>query len=437
MFKKLIFILLIFLVLSCTESFQQHFNQLQNNNTLNIEYSFENFTVKVSPHNYVTHKNALVMNVQTLNEKNVKEISIIIKHTNNQLKAYIIKDKKSTTKEMPLLLGKNIIKIKVTNHNGSSFTHHDIAVYYLWQEKQTFPASFYAAQTIKNNFIHYILGGYYRNSLYIYSPISLPHIQTYHLKNSVYYFINAFYNDRIFVMGGFSSDSLNAYNELSIYDVSNVSGQGVSISSSSTINPDYARAASAYAQIGQLLYIFGGYNTNGNVVNTIVKYNLNTQQFDTQLVPTVDNQGKDISITYSKAVVYDINNDNQDEIILIGGSLGKQIYVFYPQTNALKLLDAERQLSIERTKGHGVIKLGDKVYIIGGQTAAGDLLNTIEVLCLKTFSLKTLKPMPFNISDMALSIHSTQILLMGGKTQTKNLNQVFYYSPHLDELNDF
>lgn len=345
--------------------------------------------------------------------------------------------------------GKNVIKARSVTTNGNDtlmVESSSIFVHYTWQKKQI---------NLTNNISHlnviysgtdfYLTGGQTADSsnwvitqsLDKYNPESGV-ISPGTLTEGVCLSNTFFYNNRIYVFSGLLNSNMNASQKLSVYTTDGTVEKTVD-------NLSYARGGAGFTRINDKVYIVGGYDKAGVLTDSILEcdisgpvagLNLNTCSLKT-------NTGK--FLAYPGATAYDIDGDSQDELIIVGGLEGidpanlefsDNIYVYDVQDNSFTHLDTDIKLAHKR-KGFGLVKLFNKVYIMGGEDAYGNTTSVIEMLDLQTKKIKEINPMPFKLKYMGISNSTNKIYIFGGMdNDNKPTNGIYEYDPTLDGNNN-
>ena len=77
--------------------------------------------------------------------------------------------------------------------------------------------------------------------------------------------------------------------------------------------------------------------------------------------------------------------------------------------------------------GHGVVLVGDRIFIVGGETDKG-FVDSVVMFDISKKQCKLMAPLPFAISNMATVIWGNNVFVIGGTNEDqKVLNSVIMY----------
>ena len=77
--------------------------------------------------------------------------------------------------------------------------------------------------------------------------------------------------------------------------------------------------------------------------------------------------------------------------------------------------------------GHGVVLLGDRIFIVGGETDKG-FVDSVVMFDISKKQCKLMAPLPFAIRDMATVIWENNVFVIGGLNRSREvLNSVIMY----------
>ncbi|AEV68149.1 Kelch repeat-containing protein [Acetivibrio clariflavus] len=212
----------------------------------------------------------------------------------------------------------------------------------------------------------YIIGGFdgenYLNTVEVYNPAVGEFVkQNIEPMPTARRGAKAVYIDgNIYVMGGYNQDGY-----LNIVEVYNIQSNTWTTVEKNN-DEDYwmeARTGLAIATFGGNIYVFGGYNENGNL-STIEKYDPTTNKW-TKLTTTLKVARRDLGALTMSGKIYVFGGRNDGALSIVEE--------FNPENNAIKQM---QHLGTSRS-AFGAAVAYNRVYIVGG--ANGDkVLNTVE-----------------------------------------------------------
>ncbi len=219
-----------------------------------------------------------------------------------------------------------------------------------------------------------------------------------------------YYDEKLYVLGGFHDSSLNAYHYLDIL-IKNLITNDDTLSASTC---DYAAAATV--EIDNKLYRIGGYGGLGATGGSIYEHSIPLNGAANGLY-TIS-----FGMTYANAVAYNITGGTKEDIVIIGGIKhdgGDVIYLnkvyFYDIENNIFTENTGITLNYARAKT-GVVKIGSKAYIFGGENDQGEALDYVEEIDLANKTVKILDPLPLKLKAMGIGVdYENNIMLFGGQ----------------------
>ncbi|PKL11447.1 MAG: hypothetical protein CVV50_05695, partial [Spirochaetae bacterium HGW-Spirochaetae-6] len=177
-------------------------------------------------------------------------------------------------------LGENIIYGRVINEKGEGTRTPPFYIYSLWEESGELPEPLSHSSVLQNGADTYLMGGWVYNWDFI--PAYDTFLKFQGTDNQVKVFFPALitaaylsqsvvYSGKIFLLGGLkqSGDGHVAQN---MVHVRGLDGAVTALKQFS--DSAMARGGAAYALVGDKLYVFGGYDYDGNPTNTILSYHL-------------------------------------------------------------------------------------------------------------------------------------------------------------------
>lgn len=184
-------------------------------------------------------------------------------------------------------------------------------------------------------------------------------------------------------------------------------------------NSPEQRRNGAIAQVGDNVYIFGGYNNNNIKTDTIWKYDRanNTFAVLSQTTPAIR--------TYGACGAFG------DKIYLLGGiedsSAVATIYVFDTTTEQLAVLEGVVLPEPLSSIGNAVI--GTKMYLFGGGT------NKILVFDSEKNSVtEATAVLPKNMSNICAVANGRKVYLFGGKVSSTEQKTIYIYDTESDVI---
>ncbi len=361
--RYLITILSLF-IFGCTGTIQDDLLDLRSNNDSSVKMTFP------TSNDYISNKSKLVLTGNSTNQYRLKSIEIQVNGGQWQLAS----TGSSFSHEITLEIGKNEVIVRGTNDKDMTIENSPIYIHYLWEKRAELPIGISHADIVVNptSKEFYIIGGLYRSTLFKYKDSVLTEYPQ--LNRISFNAVTFFYNNFIYVMGGFENTSnKKAVTSFHKYNLDNTSSSAV------TIENKYYRAGAAYTEDDQKVYIVGGYDYLGEIKNTVLIYTKSNNSF--------------VEYEFPKSLIHSSTILKNNKLYIFGGydqyeGYLNSIYTFDLSTNQATLLDSERTLSTARSKINAVI-VEDKVYLIGGEVNSQDS-NIVEVLDLSTKQIKVI-----------------------------------------------
>ncbi|CAI3805970.1 S8 family serine peptidase [Rheinheimera sp. MM224] len=172
------------------------------------------------------------------------------------------------------------------------------------------------------------------------------------------------------------------------------------------------RTEAAYAQVGDALWVIGGWSNN-SPVTSVERFDLNSKTSSSSTAWAIP-----VALSGAKAVAV------ADKIYLLGGfdaqsNSSDRIYLFDTQTTSWSLLDTR----LPQTAGYpSVVLAGKKIYVFGGVTGkypayyAADVSNQVHVYDTETNQWSQGQDMPTNLAGATADLDPATglISLYGG-----------------------
>ncbi len=340
-------------------------------------------------------------------------ISQITLHIGNA--EYNVNGKENWQLQFSVPYGSTQVRASIISTNDKEYHADPIYIQRLWKQVNSIPNpwdrfSHASIMYNSNSDSFYVAGGYLHRYLMPFMDVFFKVNSNYSINSGQLNYPTtapaiAYNATHIFVVGGlnYTLDSKKALNKLQVFDIANGTWAQTDITNT------YTRGAAAFLQKGDMVYIFGGYDINGNITNTILSYNISTQTWAVEAT---------LPIKMVEAVA---SLDDTGNIFIFAGWGGSgasynylnSIYYFNTTTKQVTTdIDVGIKLSFKRA-GHCTAKLNDKIYLMGGRNQDGYVKN-IEVLDLNANTVTEVAPIPFGISNMACAADSSKILTVGG-----------------------
>ncbi len=449
--KRQTFFILLLFIISCSNHLSETIENIDNQN----RQSHLTFTYPETPY-FSTDQNIITITGTAYDKGGIKRIEVSLNG-----KAYEPADGKNIwNRTLILQPGINKINSHIINSKGSIFKIAPRYIYYFWKKinlKLPRKISHFNITPYNNAFL--ITGG--RNEFYDIGTIALQNITHFSLNEGTLFDVGkdinilptslpntAVYNNQLISWGGFisSENSLSpiylAYNLNILTTCANISDENCSKGGNSNLTEMYytpaptellvTRAASPHIVLNNIFYVIGGVDVYGQMRDTVVKWDLTELDNPPEGWVMVKNTG--IFIKYTHAI------EHNNKIWIFGGVGGPTlhnpqyldtIYVYDPVTNVIHL--HHQKLNAKRA-GMAIVKLNDKVYLIGGEDSTGRSLNKIETFNLNTHELNELIPLPIKRKFAATVVHENKIYLLGGRDEGENPTKTIYeYNPELEQ----
>eukprot|EP01132_Coremiostelium_polycephalum_P010323 gene10323-12668_t len=213
-------------------------------------------------------------------------------------------------------------------------------------------------------------------------------------------------------------------------------------------NEPHPRCAHQADSIDDYLYVFGGWTDENKMLNDMHRFNVETWEWE-ELIPknnsstiTDNNNSNNTNntITIEPRNGHSLNAYNRKLILFGGGSFSgflNDINIFDPETLLWEKIQVEGKVPSGRSK-HSSSLVGSRLYIFGG----GDgirLYNDLFYLDLETMvweqvEVKNSKPPPPRWGHSMVKLEGgKKLLLFGGHSGTKRLNDIFIFDTELCE----
>eukprot|EP01039_Chlorochromonas_danica_P010555 gene10553-11693_t len=178
------------------------------------------------------------------------------------------------------------------------------------------------------------------------------------------------------------------------------------------------------ARLGNYLYVLGGRDANGSVINAVDRYNVLTNEWEAN-VTTWANATSD-GVAFSSSLQPDL-------VFVVGGY--SNIYTSQSAMTALNVTSMTFLTScpsMPSSRGDiAVTQVGDSdFYVLGGWTSADEFhspLTTAEVFFASNMTWKTVASMTYGRGDLAAGTLKGWVFSVGGETRPKN-DKTYSYS---------
>ena len=277
----------------------------------------------------------------------------------------------------------------------------------------------------------YMLGGY---SDSYQSAINL--IQLYNVENNTWSnlgsmviprsaFVAVSYNREIFSIGGISGDNINSNN----VEVYNFDDPSEIIYSNNYFNRYYSSAA----LFGSELFVIGGNPENINpLTNSPYIYSFHLKD---NIITTIENQ----MFAYRKLPEQQMVAIFQDEIYIFGGILNgvsRDIYKYDINDSSLVKLNIKL---IEPRAGGKAISYADEniIMIIGGYNENNDALSSMEIFRTESNNYRIWTGPELNVArkNFMISQYSDKVYVMGGYDDRGDvLSSIEIFEPELTDI---
>lgn len=353
-----------------------------------------------------------------------------------------------------LELGENILYGRVINDKGEGTRTPPFYIYSLWEESGELPEPLSHSSVLQYGADTYLMGGWVYNWDFI--PAYDTFLKFQGTDNQVTVFFPALitaaylsqsvvYNGKIFLLGGLKQSG-NGHVAQNMVHVRGLDGSVTALKQFG--DSAQARGGAAYALVDHKLYVFGGYDYDGNPTNTILSYNLADISLTPAglLEPSVE-LGDFEGFLPGPLVFAGAVKITDGKILIFGGENGSpedrqyknSLLVFDPLTKQLTELTGKL---LYKRAGMGVVSLDDKVYLLGGVTveegAENPLyLDRVEVFDTSNYTSRELRRMPFSLAFMGAVADGERIVVLGGRNDRGFLtkSEIFRYYPLSDNLN--
>ncbi len=166
----------------------------------------------------------------------------------------------------------------------------------------------------------------------------------------------------IYAIGGRTRNAPNGFGKMDVverYDIDHNMWQTVAPLPS-------PRSGMGAAVVGNKIFVFGGFDTNGNVLNTVEVYNPNTNKWTSGLAPMPTARGALYAVAKKGGTIYVIGG--WDGVYPFNTNIGSTVEAYKVAKNSWK--ENYSPMPTARSES-GAADHGGRIYIVGGATPGG------------------------------------------------------------------